>query len=68
MRQQTIFVTIDGRQFQDAAQANTHEDRLFEVWLKDNPRYADFIKSEDASCRNSSRAVLQRFFLWNCGK
>lgn len=61
MRTATVFVSVDGRNFNDRKQCEDHEERCFNAWLRDNPVYSKFIHADrDADARR--RAVLREFW------
>ena len=63
MRTQTVWVAVDGRQFANQTQCRDHEDRLFDVWLKEaGKEFAEFIKDEPRR-----REVVREFFEWKQG-
>ena len=69
MRTATVYVTIDGRQFNDAAKAKQYEDGLHAAWLKDNPSWRDFLDAADSREAQAKRAeVVREFWEWNFSK
>lgn len=69
MRTATVYVTIDGRQFDDATKARDHEDRLHNVWLKENPMWSNFVNAAGEPAVKEARAkVVRDFWEWNYGK
>lgn len=68
MRQKTVFVAVDGREFPDAVKARDHEERLFRAWLKDNRVWQDFINAAEGEDRKTRDAVIRDFWEWNYGR
>lgn len=68
MRTQTVYVAVDGRQFNDSKQCKDHEERLFNAWMKENLVYDAFIKAGDVQDSPRRRAVIRDFWEFNYGK
>lgn len=65
MRQQTMFITVDGRQFDNPNRAKDHEERLFEAWLKaEGSHFRLFLGAVEPNDREITRGVLRAYFLW----
>ena len=65
MRTATVYIAVDGRHFPDPRSCKDHEERLFEVWLKEHPQFKDFLAlPEDKAVR---RAVIRAFWEWSTG-
>lgn len=64
MKQKTVFEAVDGRTFDESRAARDYEDRLFAAWLKEIPKWRDFIKA-DPDKSDERRAVVRDFWEWN---
>jgi hypothetical protein len=69
MKTATVYVAVDGRQFNEAAKARDYEEGLFTAWLRDNAIWKDFFHAaglpEDKQKR---REVVRDFWEWNFSK
>jgi len=67
MRQENVFIAVDGKTFRDRKQCEDHEERLFVVWLKEDPlglQLTEFLKAERANAPIGARAVFRRYWEW----
>ena len=69
MRQENVFIAVDGKTFRDRKQCEDHEERLFVAWIKEDPldlEIVNFLKAERANDGNEigARAVFRRYWEW----
>lgn len=63
----TVYVTVDGRNFDDPSKARDYEERLFEQWLKGSSDFSAFLAAQNSDVRPNVRAFIKTFFLWKEG-
>lgn len=65
MQTKTVYVAVDGRNFDNMMAAKDYEERLFETWLKEEgAKFREFVRT-GSDDHEIARAVFKEYFVWS---